>query len=134
MKYFRRKNIYMSTDKPNVFVITPFSDEYLALFDELKNYFKDDYEFLNAKDMDNEQNILKDVLVGINNADVIIADLTGLNANVFYEFGLAHALNKKVIIITQHIEELPFDIKSYRAFQYSMLFNKIPELKVALKK
>lgn len=59
---------------------------------------------------------------------MIIADLTGLNANVFYELGLAHAMNKKVIIITQDIGELPFDIKSYRANEYSLQFNKVPLL------
>lgn len=120
--------------KHSVFVITPFGDDYIALFNELKEYFKEEYDFINAGDMDNQQNILKDIVVGISSADIIVADLTGNNPNVFYELGLAHAMNKKVIIITQAIDELPFDIKSYRAFQYSMMFYKIPELKEELKK
>ncbi len=114
--------------KPNIFVITPFNEDFLALFEEYKKQFSDSYEFTNAGDMDNQQNIIKDIVEGIANADVIIADLTGLNANVFYELGLAHAMNKKVIIITQDIDELPFDIKSYRANSYSLQFNKIPAL------
>ncbi len=114
--------------KPKVFVITPFNEDLLALYDELKKTFAEEYEFNNAGDLDNQQNILKDIVVGINNADIIIADLTNLNANVFYELGLAHAMNKKVIIITQDISELPFDIKSYRANQYSLLFYKLPKL------
>lgn len=120
--------------KYTVFVITPFGDDFIALFNELREYFKGEYEFVNAGDMDNQQNILKDIVVGISSADIIVADLTGNNPNVFYELGLAHAMNKKVIIITQAIDELPFDIRSYRAFQYSMLFYKIPELKEELKK
>ena len=120
--------------KSTVFVITPFGADFLALFDELKATFYDQYEFTNAGDMDNQQSILKDIVTGISSADVIIADLTGNNPNVFYELGLAHAMNKKVIIITQDIDDLPFDIKSYRAFQYSMQFNKISELKEELKK
>lgn len=60
--------------------------------------------------------------------------MTGLNANVFYELGLAHAMNKKVIIITQDLGELPFDIKSYRANEYSLQFNKLPKLVEELKK
>lgn len=117
-----------------VFVITPFGDDFIALFNELKEHFKEKYEFINAGDMDNQQSILKDIVVGISSADIIVADLTGNNPNVFYELGLAHAMNKKVIIITQAIDDLPFDIKSYRAFQYSMLFYKMPELKDELQK
>ena len=120
--------------KPKVFVITPFNEDFLALYDELKRIFKEDFDFTNAGDLDNQQNILQDIVEGIHQADVIIADLTGLNANVFYELGLAHAINKKVIIITQDLGELPFDIKSYRANEYSLQFNKLPKLIEELKK
>lgn len=120
--------------KPIVFVITPFGESFLELFSEMKSWFREKYEFINAGDMDNQQNILKDIVTGISDADIVIADLTGNNPNVFYELGLAHAMNKKVIIITQDIDELPFDIRSYRAYQYSMLFYKLPELKEELKK
>lgn len=120
--------------KPIVFVITPFNEDFLALYDELSRQFENDFEFTNAGDLDNQQSILKDIVQGIHKADVIIADLTGLNANVFYELGLAHAMNKKVIIITQDLSELPFDIKSYRANEYSLQFNKLPNLIVELKK
>lgn len=121
-------------NKPNVFVITPFNDDFLALYEELKRVFGEDFNFKNAGDLDNQRNILQDIVEGIYNAQVIIADLTGLNANVFYELGLAHAMNKKVIIITQDIGELPFDIKSYRANEYSLQFNKIPALIEQLRK
>lgn len=118
----------------NVFVIMPFREDFVALFDELKDYFSEDYEFVNAGDIDNQQNILKDIVKGISSSEVVIADLTGNNPNVFYELGLAHAMNKKVIIITQDIDELPFDIKSYRVSSYSLLFYKIQDLKKELKK
>lgn len=120
--------------KSVVFVITPFGEDFLALYEELKKSFSDEFEFTNGGDLDNQRSILKDIVEGINSADVIIADLTGLNPNVFYELGLAHAMNKKVIIITQDIEELPFDIKSYRVNEYSLQFNKLPKLKDELAK
>lgn len=109
-------------------MIMPFADDFMALFQELRDRFSDKYVFTNAGDMDNQQNILCDIITGLAKADVVIADLTGLNANVFYELGLAHAMNKKVIIITQDIGELPFDIKAYRAYEYSLKFNAIPKL------
>jgi len=114
--------------KPKVFVITPFDEDFLALYDELKKTFEDKFEFTNAGDLDNQQNILKDIVEGIYEAQVIIADVSGSNANVFYELGLAHAMNKKVIIITQDVNELPFDIRSYRANQYSLKFYKLQDL------
>lgn len=121
-------------NKSKVFVITPFNEDSLALYEELKRTFKENFDFANAGDLDNQQNILQDIVEGIHKADVIIADLTGLNANVFYELGLAHAMNKKVIIITQDLGELPFDIKSYRANEYSLQFNNLPKLIEELKK
>lgn len=121
-------------EKPIVFCIMPFNEECLELFSHLKKHFIDTFEFINAGDMDNQQNILKDIVSGISKATVIIADVTGLNANVFYELGLAHAMNKKVIIITQQIDEVPFDIKSYRANEYSLLFYKVPKLIEELEK
>ena len=120
--------------KPIVFVIMPFKDDILALYDKLKSDFAEDFTFTNAGDLDNQQNILQDIVEGIYQANIVIADLTGLNPNVFYELGLAHAMNKKVIIITQDIGELPFDIQSYRAVQYSLLFHKLPEFLTEVKK
>lgn len=125
----------MSTEnKPIVFVIMPFKEDILALYEKLKSDFDNDFAFTNAGDLDNQQNILQDIVEGIYQADIVIADLTGLNPNVFYELGLAHAMNKKVIIITQDLDELPFDIKSYRAIEYSLLFHKLPTFLAEVKK
>ena len=40
-------------NKPKVFVITPFNEDFLALFNELKQTFKNDFDFTNAGDLDN---------------------------------------------------------------------------------
>ncbi len=121
-------------NKAIVFMVMPFSEDYLSLYNYLKERFKDDFLFTNAGDLDNQQNILQDIIEGIGNANVVIADLTDLNPNVFYELGLAHAMNKKVIIITQDINDLPFDLRSYRAVEYSLQFNKLPDFENELKK
>jgi len=91
----------------------------------LKERFIDEFEFTHAgDDVNTQQNILKDIIQMIYDSDVIIADLSGLNANVFYELGVAHALAKKVIHITRDLSQLPFDIKSYRTTEYSTHFKK----------
>lgn len=114
--------------KLKVFMIMPFKEQFLELYKLIKSKLENDYEFSNAGDLDNQRNIIQDIIVGISDADVVIADLTELNSNVFYELGLCHALNKKVILITQEISKLPFDISSYRAIEYSTDFWKIPEI------
>ncbi len=63
-------------------------------------------------------NILEDIWVGINEASVVIADLTGLNANVMYEVGIAHTLGKPTILLTQNVNAIPFDFRGYRHIVY----------------
>ncbi|HEV2074363.1 MAG TPA: hypothetical protein VGR29_12055 [Thermomicrobiales bacterium] len=46
--------------------------------------------------------------------DLVIADLTGLNANVFYELAIRHMVSKPVVQIIQKGESLPFDITQSR--------------------
>lgn len=121
-------------DKKKVFMIMPFEDDFFEVYEMLKREFEKDFIFSHAADEDNQQNILKDIIQAIYEADIIIADLSGLNPNVFYELGVAHTLNKKVIIITENISSLPFDLKSYRANEYSTHFVKFAQLIEALRK
>lgn len=114
--------------KSKIFVIMPFEEIFFEVYELLKNEFCSNYEFSHAGDLGGQQNILKDIIHGINEADIIIADLSTLNANVFYELGIAHTLNKRVIIITQSLDDLPFDLRSYRANAYNTTFSKIKKL------
>jgi nucleoside 2-deoxyribosyltransferase len=62
--------------------------------------------------------IMDDILERINAADVIVADLTRKNANVFYEVGICHALSKPVLLLAQTIEDVPFDLRHRRVLLY----------------
>ena len=64
-------------------------------------------------------NILDQVWQGIRGSDAVIADITGTNPNVFYEIGLAHALGKEVILMSQEAGA-PFDIRSSRRIHYDL--------------
>lgn len=115
--------------KRKVFMIMPFQDEFFEVYEMLKMEFDDKFVFSNAGDESNQQNILKDIIQPIYEAEIIIADLTGLNANVMYELGIAHSFNKKTIIITQDdLSKLPFDLKQYRTKDYTTHFKKFNEL------
>ena len=47
-------------------------------------------------------------------SDIVIADITGANANVMYELGLRHSLNKLTIQVADGSTALPFDVKAIR--------------------
>ena len=62
-------------EKKKVFVIMPFKDEFFEVYEMLKTEFAESFEFTNAGDEGNQQNILKDIIQPIYEADVVIADL-----------------------------------------------------------
>jgi hypothetical protein len=48
----------------------------------------------------------------------VIADLSGRNANVFYELGLCDGLGKRGILLTRRIADVPFDLRDRRCVEY----------------
>lgn len=121
--------------KTKVFVIMPFTDEFFESYEMIKEHFSDNFEFSHAGDEDNQQNILADIIPPIYTADIVLADLTGLNPNVMYELGIAHSFNKKTIMLTRDdLGSLPFDLKQYRAKDYSTHFKKFYDLIAYLEK
>lgn len=64
--------------------------------------------------------IMDQIWTGINNAKVLVAELTTRNPNVYYELGLAHALRKPVVLVTGEMNDVPFDLKHIRVIYYDM--------------
>jgi len=77
------------------------------------------------------EGMLERVYRQIETADIIIADMTGKNPNVFYEVGFAHAKEKMCILITDTANDIPFDLKHQRHVVYN---GKISTLKTELVK
>jgi hypothetical protein len=65
--------------------------------------------------------IIDDIVEEIQKSYIVLADVTGKNPNVNYELGIAHALGKPVILITQNLADLPFDYQNVRAILYDPL-------------
>jgi len=70
------------------------------------------------------RDILADILEEIERAEIIIVDLTGLNPNVVYELGMAHARCDSVILLAQKNQKLPFDVRQIRCVFFDP---KLPE-------
>jgi hypothetical protein len=62
--------------------------------------------------------IIDQIWRGIRAARVLVAELTSKNPNVFYELGLAHALEKPVILVSSNQEDVPFDLRHIRVILY----------------
>lgn len=75
---------------------------------------------LRADDIYGARGIMHDVWTYINQARLIIADLTTRNPNVFYEVGIAHTLGKEVVLVTQTMDDVPFDLRAIRCIVYSL--------------
>jgi len=103
------------------FVIMPFGGNY---FDD---YYLEIYcpaieeagfEPHRADDLFAPNNVVEDIWEYTKKSNIILADLTGKNPNVFYELGLAHAIAKPVILITESEQDIPFDLRAIRIIKY----------------
>jgi hypothetical protein len=109
------------------FVLMPFTTEWsLATYDAINSVVGPvGYRCLRANEIFGA-NVMQDIWTGIQSARAIIADLTGRNANVLYEVGIAHTLGKPTILLAQSETDIPFDLASRRVIIYD---GKDPELK-----
>jgi len=74
------------------------------------------------------EGILERIYNQIETADLVIADMTGRNPNVFYEVGYSHAKNKLCVLVTKNASDIPFDLKHHR----HIIYNSVNELKSKL--
>src|SRR6266508_2628980 len=105
------------------FVMMPFADP-------VGGYYKIIYEpaiqkaGLNVVRADDEifstGTIMDQIWSGIHAAKVLVAELTGRNPNVFYELGLAHALQKPVVLVSSNEADVPFDVQHIRVIYYNV--------------
>lgn len=106
-----------------VFVLMPFGEEWSADFYHFVRQVGEDMglEIVRADDIFNPDIVINDIWSMINNAGLVIAEISVHNANVFYELGIAHTLGKKVVLLRQrHGESAPFDIALWRYFEYGL--------------
>jgi ribosomal protein L7/L12 len=62
--------------------------------------------------------ILEDIWRFTRDSQVLLADLSGRNPNVFYEVGLAHAIAKPVVLVAASMQDVPFDLRGLRVLVY----------------
>ena len=120
------------------FVLMPFGEE-----QDLQTVYRDHiaavvkrtgFRTVRADDIYDISGVMQSVWEGINRARFIIADVTNSNPNVFYELGIAHTLGKPVIMLTQSMDYVPFDLRHRRCIVYDFKPKAIERFERALEK
>lgn len=117
----------MNREPRTCFVIMPFSATATCTEDEWTEFFETvlrpaveeaglNYEC--HRSAATRGNIVKAIIQSLNDAHVVIADLTDSNPNVFYELGVRHALTNRTILLAQHRDFIPFDLRPYASHVY----------------
>lgn len=114
--------LHAEIDPGLCFVVMPFGPEELT---DVYEYFVKPSVELNCNlrcergdDVFGSNSIMDDIRHSIERARVVVADLTGRNPNVFYEVGIAHTLNKQVLLLAQSMSDVPFDLRHRRVLVY----------------
>jgi hypothetical protein len=117
------------TEKKKCFVIAPIgaeeSTERRRSFRVFKNIIEPaaaqcEYFPLSARDIPGSGLIMSEVIKEIVSAPLVIADLTGGNANVFYELALRHAVGMPVVQIIAKEEKIEFDVSQLRTIRFDI--------------
>lgn len=77
------------------------------------------------------ERILDRIYAQIEAADLIVAEMTSQNPNVFYETGYAHGIEKPIILLTRTVDSIPFDLRQHPHVVYG---NSIHQLRSELER
>jgi nucleoside 2-deoxyribosyltransferase len=108
-------------DPRSCFVLMPFKEPWSERI--WRHHIKPTVESLDlsckrADDILSTNVIIEDIWEAINQSNIIIADLTGKNPNVFYELGIAHVVGVPTILLSQDNEIQTFDTAQWRQIRY----------------
>jgi len=106
-------------DNKLIFVLTPFNEQYNSSYFTVKETVEDlGLKCSRGDDASVSHNILEHIIQEMVRARLIIANISGRNSNVFYELGIAHALGKPVLLISETDSSIPFDLSHIRTLMY----------------
>lgn len=120
---FPRPRVFALSDRPvvpsRVSIMMPFEARFDRVYSAVKGAIEvAGFQCHRADDFWLHPHIMQDIVELLCTSRIIICDLSGKNPNVFYETGIAHMLGKDTILITQSIDDVPFDLRSLRCITY----------------
>lgn len=104
----------------HVAVMMPFQEKLNPTYDAIKSACESQsMKAIRVDDLSRPNVIMDDIFEIIVQSSLVICDFTDKNPNVTYEAGVAHALNKDVIMLTQNPDDIGFDLRHRRYIHYS---------------
>jgi hypothetical protein len=102
-----------------VSAMVPFSLEFSPAYQAIQSACAHEgFACKRADDIWDDSTIVQDIFSLIFASYIVVCDFSGKNPNVFYEAGIAHALGKHVVPITQSADDIPFDLRHHRFIPY----------------
>lgn len=114
------ENFAVRTSKPKAFVVMEFASPFDDVYQEVIKVACEQFEVdtLRADEMYGPGIIIGDIVKQIASAQIVIADVTPKNPNVFFEVGYALALRKPIVLLARKGTPLPFDVAPFRVLFY----------------
>lgn len=110
------------TSAVKIFVLQPYASEFDAIYWQLKRaIYKLPFEIKIVRGdelVSSEESIQKSISNEIENSDLVICDISNENLNVMFELGYVRALKKPVVLISNNLENIPFDLKAVPILTY----------------
>ena len=108
------------SDKDICFIIMPYGDWFDHYYKQIykKAILDAGLKPIRADELFTASAVIDDIWHLTKKSKIVLADLTGKNPNVFYELGLAHALAKPALLITESMDDVPFDLRHLRVITY----------------
>jgi len=118
--FFGSPGDYSTAYEEFCFVLMPFEEPFTVIYeDHIKKVVeRSQYSCAKADDFYSATEVIKDIWRHINRAAVIVADVTTRNPNVMYEIGIAHTVGKPVVLLSQSMDSIPFDLRAVRHIHY----------------
>ncbi|MGI0057759.1 MAG: cupredoxin domain-containing protein [Nitrosarchaeum sp.] len=77
------------------------------------------YDVTRSDKISSPGSISREIVQNLIDADLVLADVTDENSNVFYELAIRNAIKKPVIVFRRPNQSMPFDIYDKRAISIS---------------
>jgi prepilin-type processing-associated H-X9-DG protein len=126
----------MTSENEFVFVLMPFREGFDEVYQDAIRPAVEScgLDCSRADELFSTGVIIEEIENSIRDAVLLIADLTTRNPNVFYEVGVARALDKEVVLLTQAKEDVPFDLQHRRYLPYGTTGRGLQTLRESLTK
>ena len=125
LKQFGLLNDNIEIRKNSAVFLTPFTEEGEHLFRDCQKILSNVDIFLQRTDNYVEkEDIMMNIVSLIVQSEIVIVNINGRNPNVYYELGIAHAIGKPTILLSEtkfESDDIAFDLRQKRIIMYSSM-------------